>query len=246
MIFAPDNLRGKTCLITGASSGIGKATAKLVSSCGGTVLITGRNRERLEVTLSELEGSGHLAITADLLESEDMGRLIMKCPEIHGVVHCAGISRVAPIRYTTDKLMQEITATNVNAPVALTRELIKNRRMQLGGSIVFMSSLSAMFGWTGFVAYSSSKAALIGVTRALASELASQEIRCNCLAPGMVKTQMIKSGYTQQQLEEYERKYPFGFGEPMDVANAIVFFLSDASQWITGQTLVMDGGVSLQ
>ncbi len=246
MIYASDNLQGKTYLITGASSGIGRATAKLVARCGGTVIISGRNQERLERTLKELDGVGHLAISADLLKPDEINGLADECGELNGIVHCAGISRVAPIRFTTDKLMREMTASNVDAPVALTRELIKSRKLLHGGSIVFISSLSAIFGWTGYVAYSASKAALIGVTRAMASELAAKEIRCNCLAPGMIKTPMLKGGYSEAQLEVDESKYPFGFGKPIDVANAIVFCLSDASRWITGQTLVLDGGVSLK
>ncbi len=246
MIFASDNLQGKTCLVTGASSGIGRATAKLISRCGGTVIISGRNQERLERTLKELAGAGHLAISADLLKPDEINRLVDECGELSGIVHCAGISRVAPIRFTTDKLMQEMTASNVDAPVALTRELIKSRKLLPGSSIVFISSLSAIFGWTGYVAYSASKAALLGVTRAMASELAAKEIRCNCLVPGMIQTPMLKGGYSEDQLEKDESKYPFGFGKPIDVANAIVFFLSDASRWITGQSLVLDGGVSLK
>ncbi len=246
MIYASDNLQGNTYLVTGASSGIGRATAKLISNCGGTVVINGRNQERLERTLGELSGAGHLAIHSDLLDPDSIAKLTDTCPELSGIAHCAGVSRVAPIRYTTDKLMREMTAINVEAPISLSRELIKGKKLLPGCSIIFLSSLSAMHGWTGYVAYSASKAALIGATRALASELSNQDIRCNCLAPGMIKTPMLKGGFSDAQLKEEENKYPFGFGKPVDAANAIVFFLSDASRWITGQTLVLDGGHSLK
>jgi NAD(P)-dependent dehydrogenase (short-subunit alcohol dehydrogenase family) len=246
LTYASNNLQGKTYLVTGASKGIGRATAKLISRCGGSVIISGRNQERLERTLGEMKGSGHMVIPSDLLNPDAVKELANECSELSGIVHSAGVSRVAPIRYTTDKLMREMAAANVDAPVALTRELIKSQQLLPGGSIVFISSLSAIYGWTGYVAYSASKAALIGVTRALASELSDKGIRCNCLAPGMIKTPMLKGGFSEAKLKEEEDKYPFGFGKPIDVANAIVFFLSDASSWITGQTLVLDGGVSLK
>jgi len=246
LIYDSDNLSGKTFLVTGASKGIGRATAKLISRCGGTVILNGRNQERLERTLEEMEGSGHIAVSSDLLDPDSIKKLVGECSEVNGVVHSAGASMLAPIRYTTDKLMREMAAVNVDAPVALTRELIKGHKLLSGSSLIFISSLSAIYGWTGYVAYSASKAALIGVTRSLASELAGKEIRCNCLAPGMIMTPMLKGGFSDEKLKEEEANYPFGFGKPIDAANTIVFFLSDASRWITGQTLVMDGGATLK
>ncbi|OOZ42334.1 hypothetical protein BOW53_00395 [Solemya pervernicosa gill symbiont] len=246
MSSKPFSLEGKCCLITGASSGIGQETASSIAANGGRVIATGRNIERLQNTLEQLEGEGHQGIQADLLQQSDIAHLVKQCPTLHGVVHCAGGSRVAPIKYTTDKIMRELHAINVEAPVALTRELVKRGTIAAGGSLIFISSLSAKFGWPGFVAYGSSKAALIGVSQSLASELAATRIRCNCLAPGMVKTPMLNGGYSEEQLSTDEQGYPFGYGTPQDIANAILFFLSDASRWITGQTLIMDGGATLQ
>ncbi len=243
MSVNPFDLHGKSCLVTGASSGIGRAAAKLISDCGGTVVATGRDEQRLNRTLDELSGSGHSVMPADLLDPAVVSELAGQCPPLHGVVHCAGITKVAPIRYTTDRIMQDLAASNVNAPVALTRELLKRKKMHAPGSIVFLSSLSGMRGVTGHVAYAASKAALLGLSRAMASELAPKQIRSNCLVPAMVRTPMIEVWLEENILEKDEARYPLGYGEPEDVANAIVFFLSDASRWITGQTLVLDGGL---
>ncbi len=245
MILNPFDLQGKTCLITGASSGIGRSAAILVSECGGTVVATGRNEKRLNRTLNELSGNDHLIVPADLLDPDAICKIAENSPPLNGLVHCAGIVRPAPIRYTTDKIMQALSASNVNAPVALTRELLKRNKILSGGAILLLSSISGLRGGTGLVAYAASKAALIGMNHAMASELAVKQIRCNCLAPGMVRTPMIGEESEVNRLEKDERKYPFGYGNPEDVANAIVFFVSDGSRWITGQTLVLDGGFSL-
>jgi len=242
----PFDLHGKSCLVTGASSGIGRAAAKLISECGGKIVATGRDEIRLNRTLDELSGSGHSALPADLLDPDAVSELSDQCPPLNGVVHCAGIVNLAPIRYTTDRVMRELAASNVDAPVALTRELLKRKKFLAPGSIVFLSSVSGIHGTTGHVAYAASKSALLGLSRAMASELAPKQIRSNCLIPGMVRTPMIEGGFGEGGLEEDAKRYPFGYGEPEDVANAIVFFLSDASSWITGQTLVLDGGVLLK
>lgn len=241
----PFDLQGKTCLITGASSGIGRAAAILISECGGTVVATGRNEMRLNETLRELNGEGHSMFSADLLDSDSVTKLAEDAPLITSLIHCAGIVRLAPIRYTTDKLMRDHMASNVHAPAALTRELLKRKKIAPGGSILFLSSLSGIRGGTGHMAYATTKAALIGMNRVMAGELAKDRIRCNCIAPGMVRTPMIGKESEVNGLEKDEAKYPFGYGDPEDVASAIMFFVSDGSRWITGQTLMIDGGRSL-
>ena len=240
------SLENTTTLVTGASSGIGRRTARLIAECGGTVIATGRNAQRLDACVEKLGGEGHRAIAADLVDAAQRKNLAAECPSLQGVVHCAGASRVAPIRYTTEKVLREIYAINVEAPIFLTRELVTAGQPQAGGSIVFVSSISGVYGWPGYVAYGSSKAALSGACRALAADLAPQKIRCNSVAPAMVRTRMIEGGYSREQLEKDEAGYPLGYGKPADVAGAIVFFLSEASRWITGQCLVMDGGATLQ
>ncbi len=242
----PFDLHGKTCLITGASSGIGRSAAILISECGGSVVATGRNEKRLNRTLNELSGSGHSIISADLLDPDAVRAIAEDVPLLSGVIHCAGIARLAPVRYTTDKDMQDHMASNVNAPAALTRELLTQKKILSGGSILFLSSLSGFRGGTGHMAYAATKAALIGMNRVMAGELARQKIRCNCLAPGTVRTPMMGKESDVNRLAKGEVKYPLGYGNPEDVANAIVFFVSDGSRWITGQTLVLDGGRCLQ
>ena len=242
----PFSLTGSTILVSGASSGIGRCTARMISERGGRVIATGRHQQRLRACLEELAGDGHHSIAADLVDEGDRKRVVAECPPLQGIVHCAGVSRVAPIRYTKEKILREMFAINVEAPIHLTRELVIARQPQPGGSIVFVSSISGLFGWSGYAAYGSSKAALASVSRSLAAELAPQKIRCNSVAPAMVRTRMTDGGFSQEQLEKDEGKYPLGYGLPDDVGGAIVFFLSGASRWITGQCLVMDGGLTLQ
>jgi NAD(P)-dependent dehydrogenase (short-subunit alcohol dehydrogenase family) len=240
------SLKGTTTLVTGASSGIGRRTAWLISELGGQVVITGRNEKRLGAAMERLEGEGHKAIAVELTDEGDRKKLVEECPPLNGVVHCAGVSRVAPIRYIKENVLRDIYAVNVEAPIHLTRDLVNAGQPQGGGSIVFVSSISGVYGWPGYVSYGSSKAALAGAARALAADLAPQKIRCNSVAPAMVRTKMIEGGYSRELLEKDEATYALGYGKPIDVAGTIAFFLSDASRWITGQCLVMDGGAMLQ
>jgi len=240
------SLEGKTILVTGASSGIGRRTARLISENGGTVVVSGRDGDRLNESLERLEGEGHQAVLADLTDEEQRKRLVAECPPLNGIVHCAGVARVAPIRYTNEKVLRRMYSVNVEAPFLLTRDLLSGEWPETGGSIVFVSSISGVYGWPGHVAYGASKAGLIGGCRALAADLAPRKIRCNCVAPAQVRTRMIEGGYSREQLEADEAMYPFGFGKPVDVACAIVYFLADSSRWVTGQCLVLDGGATLQ
>lgn len=240
------SLAGKTVLVTGASSGIGQSTAMEVARAGGRVMACGRNEERLQKVLESLQGEGHEFFPGDLLDPKVAKELAVAAGDLDGVVHCAGISRVAPLRFTSDKVLREQIETNVEAPVRLSRELIKKKKIRDGASFVFLSSLSVDLGTVGHVAYAASKAALLGASRSMASEFCSRGIRSNCLLPGMVRTPMLLGGgVSSKDHDEGETGYPFGYGKALDVAGAIVFFLSDASRWVTGQALAMDGGVTL-
>ncbi len=243
----PFSLAGKTCLVTGASSGIGRGCCLAISAAGASVVATGRNEERLAETLSSLSGEGHCSIVADLVDEADRKLLVDACPPLDGIVHCAGLNRMAPVRYTTEKIFRELISANLEAPLLLTRELLCARLVRGGASIVSLSSSSALNGNPGLLAYVSSKSALIGATKVLAGELAKEGIRCNCLLPAMVRTPMTEAGglLNAEQLAADEKRYPLGYGEPSDVAAAVVFFLAGASRWITGQTLVLDGGLGL-
>lgn len=243
----PFSLQGKTVLVTGATAGLGRQTAISVSQAGARVIISGRNTAKLDATFAELTpGADHLRAPAELTNSEDRAQLAAELPALDGIVHCAGLTLLHPFKFSTEKKYHEIYSINVEAPLFLTQQLSKGRKLNNGGSIVFISSISPNVGTKGHVIYAGSKAALHGMARVLAHELAPAKIRANCISPGMIKTE-VAAGLAEQTSVELlaidEKRYPFGYGEPEDVANAVIFFLSPASKWITGTNLIMDGGL---
>jgi len=244
----PFSLLGKVVLVTGASSGIGEQTAISCSKMGATMIIAGRSQENLDATLSRMEGQGHRAIAGDLTVAEDLRRLADAVGEVDGVVHCAGVRGLSPIRMVSEKFMREVFAINYDAPILLTQRLLFRNLIRARGAIVFLSSTAAHLGVHGVGIYSATKAALRATTRCLALEQAKRGIRVNCLSPDLVETRLLRVdpqvAGPNEWLEEQRKRHPLGLGEPEDVANAIVYLLSDASRWMTGQTIVMDGGVT--
>ncbi len=243
----PFRLDGKNILVTGASSGIGRQTAISCSRMGAKLFITGRNAERLSSTLNELEGEGHQQLTADLTVQAEINLLVDQCGKIHGVFHSAGVSGVAPIRQISEQFLHHVFQSNYFAPMLLTQRLLAKAAIQKSGSIVFMSSTAAHLGVQGVGAYSGTKAALLASMRCLAIEQARHGIRANCLSPDLVETPLlIGSGPSgnQEWLDMQRKRHPLGLGTPEDVANAAIYLLSDASRWVTGTTLIMDGGVT--
>lgn len=245
----PFSLKNKTILITGASSGIGKATALQCSKMGAKLIITGRNLERLKEVYNELEQNNHLIIQADLSNADDLELLVNSLEKIDGLVHSAGILETTPFSFTSNKKLSETMRINFEAPFILTQKLIKTKKIKNNSSVVFVSSLSGYStGAIGLSAYSASKGAICATVRVIALELAPKKIRVNSVCPGMVKTEMNSGNNKlfQEQLEEDElRNYPLGYGTADDIANTNVFLLSDASKWITGTNLVIDGGASI-
>lgn len=242
----PFSLTGKRILITGASSGIGRQTAIACAEMGAQVLITGRNAERLAETLAVLAGEGHRSIAADLTHAEDLAALTASTEPLHGVVHAAGISKLVPLRMAKEAHLQEIFAHNTFAPMLLTKELLAKRKIQAGGSIVFISAVASHIGPLASGAYSASKGALLGAMRSLGLEVAKQGIRANCIAPGYVRTPMLDglaSGGVDT--EEYANLAPLGMGEPQDVAHAVIYYLADASRWVTRNYFIVDGGLTV-
>lgn len=246
----PFSLEGKHVLVTGASSGIGFATAIACARMGAQVTATGRDETRLEQTLEalgQISCANHRSIIADLTETDERQRLVRELgSNIHGLVHSAGISRLCPVRMMDAGHLREVHRTNVEAPVLLTQELLKGNRIDSGGSIVFIASIAAHIGVAGVGAYSASKAALLAMSRCLAMEVVKRRIRVNCLSPALVETPLLAA--TAQllgSLEQQRGQYPLGFGTPDDVANASIFLLSNASRWVTGTTLIMDGGLTI-
>lgn len=243
----PFTLEGKTILITGASSGIGKATAIACSRIGARIILTARNEERLQETHSLLEGEGHRIIPAELCEQDDINRLVDAMPELDGVFLCAGVSDTTPVKYMTSEAIQRVLSVNLEAPMLLTQRLLLKKKIRRGTSLVYMSSMGAEQVTPGLGIYAASKNGINAFMRAVAAEQAGRKVRANAVMAGMVKTELIGtlSQLSEEDIKRDEAKYPLGYGTPEDVANAVIYLLSDASKWMTGNVIKLDGGSSL-
>lgn len=249
----PFSLEGKTILVTGASSGIGKATAIACAAAGARVVLTGRNVERLEATLSELRTrtdilvAAHLVIAAELCEQEEINRLVDALLELDGAFLCAGVSDTTPVKYINSEAIQRVLSINLEAPMLLTQRLLLKKKIKKGASLVYMSSMGVEQVAPGLGIYAASKSGLNAFMRAVATEQASRKVRANAVMAGMVKTELIDtlSQLTEEDIKRDEAKYPLGYGKPEDVANAVIYLLSDASRWMTGSVIKLDGGSSL-
>lgn len=249
MSLNPMSLENQRILVTGASSGIGRETASLVAKLGGKVTLVGRNHERLNETLSQLEGAGHFVSSFDLNATDEIPNWIKSLAKEHGsisgIVHAAGVHVLEPLRMLTSEQISELMTVNVQASIGLAKGLRMKGVRSENASLVLLSSVAAFAGDVGLSAYSAAKGALIAATRSLAHELARESIRVNCIAPGMVLTEMaasIQRTMSKDQWEAVERRHLLGLGKPVDVANAAAFLLASTSRWITGTTLVVDGG----
>lgn len=249
-MYNPFSLKNKVILVTGASSGIGRAIAVECSKMGATVILTARNEERLKETLSLMEYPElHQIVNADLSQKEELQDLVGKIEgKLDGVVQCAGFTIPKPFQFISGDDIDAIMDVNYKAPAILSQLLVKKKKLGKGSSIVFISSISGV--WISAVAaslYSSSKGAINGLAQAMAIELAPKSIRVNCVNPGMIDTNIFGSGeISEEQLKEDAKKYPLGrYGKPEEVAHAVIYLLSDASSWVTGTNLKIDGGYTL-
>ena len=243
----PYSLEGKTILVTGASSGIGRCTAIECSKMGARVVITGRNEERLKETFGLLQGDGHISIVADMTRYEDIERLVNEAPVLDGLSNNAGITKVAMVKHLKANDLNNILNTNTISPILLTQMLVKKSKLNKGASIVFTSSLSGNYCvHYGESMYAASKGAISGFAKGAALDLSRSRIRVNSVCPGIVKTNIFSGVLTDEELEAKQQYFPLKrFGEPTDVAYAIIYFLSDASCWVTGAELKIDGGYTL-
>ena len=247
-MYNPYSLEGKTILVTGASSGIGRASAIECSKLGAKVIITARNQERLSETFSMLQGEGHQVITCDLADENNINRLVEEVSEIHGLVNNAGFTKLLPVQFINGADLNSLLSINTVAPIILLQKLLKKKKIKKGASVVFTSSMAGLGrSSVGNSMYAASKGAISAFIRCAAKELAPKGIRVNAVCPAMVDTGILDSGtITKEQLEADVKKYPMGrYGKPEDVAWAIIYLLSDASSWVTGDNLILDGGVSI-
>ncbi|MBQ9273525.1 MAG: SDR family oxidoreductase [Succinivibrio sp.] len=240
----PFSLTGKTVLVTGASSGIGRSIALACSQMGSVVVVGGRNETRLAETLALLEGGPHIVAAGDLLDESAVTKLVDSLPALDGVVHCAGIGQRKICKQLTAGDIDEVMAVNFKAPVLLQAQLLTHKKLKRGGSIVFISSVAATSPSIGNAVYSASKAALLSYADCLSLELAPRGIRVNAICPAMVWTDLIfQGGLTREDLLSDEASYPLKrYGQPEDIAPLAVYLLSAASVWMTGSHLPITGG----
>lgn len=245
MSYNPFTLTGKTILVSGASSGIGKAIAIECSKMGANVILTARNKERLEETLSQCE-EGKI-VPANLVEQEDIENLVNSVPTLDGVVLCAGKGLTLPFNYATRDKFDSVFDINFFSTIETLRLLSKKKKLNKGCSVVFIVSIGGTYRFTvGNSIYGASKAALRSMIHFCSQELSSKLIRVNGIYPGMVETPLIHKGtLTEEQLKEDMSHYPLKrYGKPEEIAYGAIYLLSDASAWVTGQDLVIDGGIT--
>lgn len=249
MNYNPFSLEGKTVLVTGASSGIGRATAIECSKMGARIIITGRNEERLNETLSLLVGEGNAAIPADITDEASLSALVESCPSIDGLVNNAGSTIMLPTQFITREKLQYVLDVNTIAPILLTQMLLKKKKINKGASIVVTDSISGVkIASPGNVLYSTSKSAINGFVKNAALDLAAKNIRVNAVCPGMIATHILDDkAVSAEDMEADIKKYPLKrYGRPEEVAYSIIYLLSEASAFMTGTSIIIDGGFTLQ
>lgn len=244
-MFNPFSLEGKIILVTGASSGIGRSIAVECSNMGATLVVTARNRERLDETLSMMRQGNHMAITCDLTSEEEIIDLVDSLPQLTGVVHNAGVGSRTLCKAIKGNDLEDVFAPNFYGPVLLQKQLLKKKKIAKGASIVFIASRAPFAPSIGNAIYSASKGAILGYAQVLGLELAAQKIRVNSICPAMVWTELVARDSIEMGVnyEELQAKYPLKrYGKPEDVAYLSIYLLSDASSWMTGTSIDLTGG----
>ena len=243
--FNPFSLEGKVILVTGASSGIGQCIAVTISKMGGNVIACGRNEHKLKVTYSQLESGKNSILLGDFTVFSEIPELVGALPKLDGIVHCAGIGDRTLCKMTTESDFDRVMNVNFKAPVMLQTEILKQKKLNNGSSVVFIASIANESPSIGNSLYSASKGAIISYAQCLQLELAPRLIRVNCISPAMVWTDLIfKGGLTEDELHEDEQNYPLKrYGTPEDIANLAVYLLSDVSSWMAGSNVKITGGI---
>ncbi|MDB5362915.1 MAG: short-chain dehydrogenase [Rhodospirillales bacterium] len=249
-LINPLSLARRRILVTGASSGIGRATAELLARLGASVIVAGRDEERLARTRSSLVGDGHSQIAFDLSAIDEIpgivARLAKEGGALSGIAHCAGVQAGRPMRIVDQNFMDDLFRVNVQSGLALARGFRQRGVPASGAAMVLVSSVSAFVGQASNVVYCATKGAVVSATKALAVEFMRDKIRVNCVCPALVETEMadrFRTTMSDEQWQGYVAQYPMGIGQPADIANSVAFLLSDAARWINGTTLVLDGGL---
>lgn len=245
------SLNDKLIVITGASSGIGKATAVLCSQMGAKIVLIARNKEKLQDVYEELIGEGHSTVSFDVTDlagiTDVVKRIVSASGKISGFVHSAGIRKTLPLRINKPENLLQTLSVNLTAAFEFVRIISKKKFSEDSSSFVMISSIMGVVGEVGLSSYCASKGALISGSRALALELVARKQRINCISPAMVQTDMLTREFaalSEENIDSIARSHPLGFGTPEDVASSAAFLLSDASKWITGTNLIVDGGYS--
>lgn len=248
------SIKGKSILITGASSGIGREVSIQLSKSDANIIIVGRNIDRLNQTydsLSSNSGADHLLYTCDISEESNIKELAGKVNAVDCVIHCAGIGKYVPLKFYSKSILDEFYKINLFAPLLLTKELVKQRKIKNEGSVIFISSIMSTVGAKANGIYASTKSALVGAAKSIALELSNNKIRVNCISPALVKTPLLdsgtdKGGISQAEYDNDLLNHPLGIGEPADIANLCLFLISDEARWISGTNIIIDGGYTLK
>lgn len=250
--FNPFTLEGKTILVTGASSGIGRQCAIDCSKMGAKVVAIGRNQERLDSAVAEMEGTG-VSYSYDLANLDGIKDLIATIVEAHGkldgFIHAAGIEVTNPVKLSKPEEYESLFHVNCMSAFEIVKNLCGIKTFNKGGSIVLISSISGVIARKGLSAYAASKGALMSAARVMALEIAPREIRVNTVSPGTILTPMMQKALDAMSEEDKKKRvegFPLGLGQTTDISNACIYLLSDASRWVTGQNLIIDGGYTVK